>query len=55
VNEPGEREATGRGLAPIHLTNDASASVLTRSDNAAAQLADAQSERAATATQSGEM
>ncbi len=38
--------------APPRLANDASASVLIRSDNAAAHLADAQSERAATALQS---
>jgi hypothetical protein len=49
---PGATRAT---LAPIHLANDAAASVLTRSDNAAAQLAHAQSEREATAAQSGEM
>ncbi|MGZ3618701.1 MAG: hypothetical protein ACXWPS_01280 [Ktedonobacteraceae bacterium] len=40
-------------MAPTRLANDASASVLIRSDNAAAHLAVAQSERAATATQSG--
>jgi hypothetical protein len=45
-------------LTPIHLANDADASVLTRSDNAAAQLFDthlANAAHAATALQSGEM
>jgi hypothetical protein len=40
-------------LAPTRLANDVVASVLTRSDNAATQLADAQSERKATASQLG--
>jgi hypothetical protein len=44
---------TGHPLAPTRLANDASASGLTRSDNAAAHLAVAQSEREATASQSG--
>jgi hypothetical protein len=66
VHEPGNREASGRGLAPIHLTNAVFASVLTRSDNEARAAttsrssnrkacADAQSEWATTAAQSGEM
>jgi hypothetical protein len=46
-------EGTGTALAPTRLANDARASDLIRSDNVAAHLADAQSERAATATQSG--
>ena len=42
-------------MSLMQLANDASASVLTRSDNAAAQLANAQSEREATAAQSGKL
>ena len=45
-------------LAPTRLANDASASVLTRSDNAAAQLFDkhlSNAACAATAAQSGEV
>ena len=45
--------SSSTALAPTRLANDASSSVLTRSDNAAAHLADAQSEREATASQSG--
>jgi len=41
-------------MSLMQLANDAGASVLTRSDNVA-QLADAQSEREATATQSGKL
>ncbi len=39
----------------MQLANDAGASALARSDNAAAQLANAQSEREATAAQSGKL
>jgi hypothetical protein len=42
-------------MSLMQLANDAGASVLTRSDNAAAQLAHAQSEREATASQSGKL
>ena len=42
-------------MSLMQLANDAGAPVLTRSDNAAAQRADAQSEREATATQSGKL
>ena len=42
-------------MSLMQLTNDAGASVLIRSDNAASHLANAQSEREATAEQSGKL
>ena len=42
-------------MSLMQLANDADASVLTRSDNAASHLANAQSEREATAAQSGKL